>query len=239
MGTTAVILIAIASQTPGTLPSGEEIVDRYVEAKGGKKLLESITSYRTVGEIRIDGEVTAKIQTYQRKNQHLTINRLSDGTQTSHGTNGTTAWYVDKTGTAKAIEGEDGLNYIRHHSTLHEALEWKSQFEHIRCIRLTPIDGQAVYEVHFIPKAGPTLVRFFDKSSGLLVREQRPLSEGGPLLISRMTDYRRINGNLVSHKRTNSVNGEETEFILLKAEYNVPFTDDRFDLPPSLPTDAD
>lgn len=236
---TTVIFIVIVAQTLDTLPSGEEIVARYIEAKGGKAHLESITSFRTLGEIRIDGEVTSKNQTFQRKNCHLTINTLNDGTQTSHGTNGKLAWYVDKTGVAKALEGDEGLNYIRHFSTLHEAFEWKRQFDQISCVRLTPIDGQAAYEVHFKPKVGPTLVRFFHGKTGLFVREQRPLNEGGPLLISRMTDYRRIDGSLVSHKRTNSVNGLSTEFILLKIEYNVTFIDSRFEPPPSLFRDAE
>jgi len=138
------ILILMATQTPDTLPSGDEVVARYIEVKGGKTLLQSITSYRLRGEIRIDGETTSAFEIFQGKNRHVTINTLKDGSQTSHGTDGKHAWYIDQSGEAVAIKGEERLNYIRHYSTLHETLEWERQFEHIRCVRLTPIDGQGI-----------------------------------------------------------------------------------------------
>ena len=224
-------VLSTAAFQSNDLPTGTEIIERYVRAKGGEELLRKTRNYQIETEIWIDGKKTATTQMFQAPNRHLTINTLVDGSTTQHGTDGKRAWLVAADGSVTDLQGDQLRDYLAHYSTVHEALEWSKQYEKINCVGRRSLLGGKAFEVHFIPKDGPTIVRFFDDDSGLFIREQRVLDEQGTLLVSDMSDYRRVNGIMVSHKRVNTIGGESTEYILKVAKNNVTFPDDLFQPP--------
>ena len=213
------------------LPSGQEVVDAYVNAKGGAELLKKTTSYRMLVEIRLDGKKTADSEIMQSGRCHLTIHTLPDESKLSHGTDGRIAWITDKEGVAYPLEGSQRRDYLRHNTTVHEALEWPNQFHEIQCVGTQQINGKATYEVQFKPAKGHTIVRFFEVDSGLFVREVQQLDVPGTQSISDLSDYRRVDGVLVSHRRTVQVENQTTEYIVHHSENNVTFTADQFVAP--------
>lgn len=229
----AILAIVLASLGARDLPTGPEVVARYVEAKGGQQLLRKTTSYRLRVEIHIDGKKSADSEVLQAKNRHLTINTLADGSTTTHGTDGKTAWYIDPEGKVHQLKGSQLADYLRHYTTVHEALEWPKQFTKIECINRKQINGKEVYQVEFTPKDGRAITRYFSVDTGLFLREVQKIDKQGTEVVSDIADYRRVKGVLVPHKRTVSLGRQITEYRVRSAENNVTFSKGRFEAPKS------
>ena len=230
-----ILPFVLASVCLQELPTGSDVVAKYVEAKGGTALLKQVTTYRLLLETRLDGKKTASTEALQSGNRHLTEHTLSDGSKISHGTDGKVAWFTDKQGLGYRLKGAQLQDYLRHNTTMHEALAWPTQYPKIECVGTQQIDGSKAYEVHFKPTSGGTVVRFFDVKSGLFIREISPVDEQGLQSISSISDYRRVGGILVPHKRTVRVGEQVTEYTVLSAESNVLIPESRFAEPKSGP----
>lgn len=214
------------------LPAGDEVVARYVKVKGGEQRLRETTSYRMLMEIRVDGEKTTDSEILQAKGRHRTTHTLPDGSQIAHGTDGETVWYTGPDHKPRLLEGDEKAEYLRHHVTLHESLEWKDHFPAIECKRQADVDGRAAWEVHFTPEKGRPVRRYFDVESGLFVREIVTASDGTEA-ISTISDYRPIAGVLVPFKRVTNVRNHRTEYIIKQAEKNVNLPQGAFAIPKS------
>lgn len=227
----AILALVLVTLAPQELPTGAEVVARYIEAKGGQELLRKTRSYRLLVEIHIDGKKTADSEVLQAKNRHLTINTLADGSTTTHGTDGKTAWYIDPEGKVHYLKGPQLVDYLRHYTTVHEALEWPKQFTKIDCVSRKRIGGKEAFQVEFTPKHGHAITRYFSVDTGLFLREVQKTDKKGTEAVSDIADYRRVKGVLVPHTRTVRVGNQVTEYRIRRAENNAMFGKNRF-VPP-------
>lgn len=222
-----IFLLAVAYAFPQDLPSGSEIVSNFVKAKGGEVFLRKTATYRMQVELLVNGQKTADMEIFQAENRRLTFYTLPDGSMVSHGMDGKQAWYVDQTNTVHQLEGSELQRYLRQYSAVHESLEWPKQYIAMTCVGKEEIQGKAVWEVHFKPGHGQVVVRFFDVSSGLYVREVAPNDERATKTVIDISDYRRVAGGLVPHRRTVTEGSQTTEYIVRKSESNVRFPTER------------
>ena len=151
---------------------------------------------------------------------------MADGSTTTHGTDGKTAWYIDAEGMVYRLKGPQLTDYLRHYTTVHEALEWPKQFAKIDCVGRKQIHGKRAYQVEFTSRDGVTLTRFFAVDSGLFLREVQKVDKRGTLVVSDISDYRRVKDVLVPHKRIVTVGKQKTEYRIRRAENNIVFAKD-------------
>ena len=231
------LAVALSSDETSTdLPDGAAVVEAFVKAKGGTRQLRQTTSYRLQLEVRVDGRVSAQTEILQTSGRHRTTHTLPDGSRLTHGTDGKVGWYSGPDGKVWFLQGEELAEYLRHNTTLHESLEWKDHYPEIRCTGRVKVDGKPAWEVQFTPASGRPVKRCFDVQSGLYVREI--ITEpGGGQAVHTISDYRRVAGVLVPHKRVTRIGNHTTEYIVQQAESNVRLADDAFAIPQSPPSD--
>ncbi|MCH2182462.1 MAG: hypothetical protein MK108_10695 [Mariniblastus sp.] len=217
------------SQQPVTAqeenPSAQSVIERYVQAKGGQETLAKIKNYTIKGEVISEGEVVGKFEIFQAPNLHLSINRFPNGSKRTHGTDGKIAWQIDTQGQPKILTGQEARDYMRHYSTLHEALNWRKQFETIEYVKETTLDKTPVHHLAFHTSDGRKIDRFFDVQTGLFVREEQKTSdENETFMVSEIKDYvKEKNGSMVSRKRINHFGTLEQNTLLEKymVEYKI------------------
>ena len=184
------LLVPVQDSESTVPPSASDVIDRYIEAKGGRKSLEQIENYVVKGIWTSEGKTTCEYETYQAKNLHLSIVTYPNGSQRQHGTNGKIAWRIDVEGNAMILRGEAEQDYLRHASSLHKALAWTEEVENIEYVQRTSIGETSAHQLRFPTHDGTELNRFFDAESGLLVREEVRLTDiNKTLLVSEITDY--------------------------------------------------
>lgn len=214
--------------------TAQQVIDRFVAAKGGETNLRKIENYVFEGVVDIDGQETYQMKVYQAPGRHLTVITASDGSERRHGTDGKTVWQVDFDGTARILEGDEAKEYLRHNTTVHEALAWSSQYDQIDYVERTVFDDRPVHHLRFRGAGQPEIHRYFDVESGLFVRETQELDEDPPIRMdARIEDYEPLaDGGLVSRKRVVQFDSTMTvEYRLNKIRGNGIDDPSVFDLP--------
>lgn len=235
----ALTLLAVrALCAADALPTGEAVVDKYIEVTGGKAAYEKKRTEITTGVMEFIGKgVKANITNYTaapNKSYSVVliegIGKLEEGT--GEGTNGVVAWERSAIKGPRIKTGEERAVSIRG-ATIQHDVRWRDFFQKAECTGVEPIDGHVCYRVVLTPKEGQPETRYYDKQSHLLVRTNTIVkTEMGdiPAEIS-VSDYREVDGVLMPHVIRQKVLQQEFTITVQNMKTNVEIPKDRFDLP--------
>jgi hypothetical protein len=216
------------------LPKAETILDRYVEAIGGKAVLEKHRSEVMHGTIEVVGRgVKGTMTVYQAApDKELAIIDFEGIGKIQSGSNGEVAWESSamqgprlKDGTEKADAFRDG--------TFNSPLYWRKLYTKVETTGVEKVGDHDTYKVVMTPKEGKPTTHFYDKTTGLLVKTQatRITPNGEISAEAYADDYRKEGDMIVPHKLTNKVAGNELQILVSSMEFNADLPKDRFDLP--------
>ncbi|MGH9678881.1 MAG: photosynthetic reaction center cytochrome c subunit family protein [Candidatus Acidiferrales bacterium] len=224
---------------PTTPEAAEKILDKYIEAIGGTQRLEKIGSFAAKGTYagfdtdfqKVAAEIYAKAP-----NQRTVINHLHGGPDTTT-YDGREAWVAgsDKPLPLIVLTGGDldgakldaALSFPA--SLKQDLSNWRGGFPDVT------IDGHAAEVVEATVAGGTRVKLFFDKQSGLLVRQVRFIDTVVGLIPLHVdySDYREVSGIKMPFRwQATWVDGQSTtELTDVKA--NVAVAADRFAKPAS------
>jgi hypothetical protein len=203
------------------------VLDKYFKAVGGKDKLETINSIEQVYEFTMQGMSVQNIYKMQKPNKmnaQTIVMGQPYGTMIFDGTSG----YMNQMGKKiplpeaqltelKAKKGIiDELYLLENSTTKIEGIE--------------KINGSDAYKMS-IESKGNKSVKYFDLTSGLLVKEEKLVKapDGSDFTIySDFMDYKPVNGILISHKVATNMMGQDTEMIVKSVEINKIFAEDTF-----------
>ncbi|HEV2425239.1 MAG TPA: c-type cytochrome [Terriglobia bacterium] len=219
------------------LPNAGEILDKYVQAIGGSDALHKITTRVERGTLTGFGpgmpvEVLAKAP-----DARVTLVQTPRG-QSVTAYNGQTGW-MSGVGPARPITGGE-LDNEKRNADFYFAANIKTEFQQIRVVREDKVGDHEAY-VLMARNPGHTPVRFyFDKDSGLLLREMRfvetPLGRN-PSEVD-YADYRESDGVKIPYQWTIARPGGRFTIKIAEVQQNVPIDDSKFAAPQS-PSGAD
>ena len=152
------------------LPSGESIMDRFVEVTGGVEAYKKLNNMVMKGSVDmaamgIKGDVTIYSAA---PNLNLTEITLPGIGKMLEGVDGRIAWsYSAIMGPAikSGAEAEQALG-LAHFRTE----EWRTQYSKAETQGLDSVNGEECYRVMLTPKAGNPLFQCYSRNSGLLLR---------------------------------------------------------------------
>lgn len=203
------------------------VLDKYFKAVGGKDKLEAINSIEQVYEFTMQGMSVQNIYKMQKPNKmnaQTIVMGQPYGTMIFDGTSG----YMNQMGKKiplpeaqltelKAKKGIiDELYLLENNTTKIESIE--------------KINGSDAYKMS-IESKGNKSIKYFDLTSGLLVKEEKFVKapDGSDFTIySDFMDYKPVNGILISHKVATNMMGQDTEMIVKSVEINKIFAEDTF-----------
>ena len=229
-------LLPVAAQTaaPNPTPSVDEILDKYVQALGGKAALEKLTSRVAKGTFEMEqmpGEATEEI--YEKApDKQLTITDSPSMGVFKRGFNGTAGWQdMPETGVQDVTGGQ--LAAMRRHADFFWSTKLKELYPMMTVKGKESVSGRDAYVIGATPAEGPAETMSFDADSGLLVRLQGE-GEGpnGPVAIdSTFEDYRDVDGVKLPFVVHESFGDFSFVIKLTEVKQNVPIDDARFDKP--------
>lgn len=229
-------LIPVAPQTaaPNSTPSVDQILDKYVQALGGKAALEKLTSRVAKGTFEMDqtpGEATEEI--YEKApDKQLTITDSPSFGVFRRGFNGTAGWQdMPQTGLQDLTGGQ--LASMKRHADFFWPTKLKELYPKMTVKGKESVSGHDAYVIVATPAGGTAETMYFDADSGLLVRLQGE-GEGpnGPVSIdSTFEDYRDVDGVKVPFLMHESFGDFAFVIKLTEVKQNVPVDDTKFDKP--------
>lgn len=219
------------------LPNAGEILDKYLQAVGGADALHKITTRVEKGTLVGFGPSGMPVEVYAKApDARVTVVQTPRG-QSVTAYNGQTGW-MSGAGPSRPITGGE-LDNEKRNADFYFGADIKTEFQQIRVAREDKVGDHDAY-VLMARSPGHTPVRFyFDKDSGLLLREMRfvetPLGRN-PSQID-YADYRETDGVKIPYQWTIARPGGRFTIKITDVQQNVPIDDSKF-AAPQPPSDA-
>ena len=159
-----------APQTP--TPSVDQILDKYVQALGGKAAYAKLTSRVSKGTFELDqmpGEATQETRE-KAPNKQLSVTE-SPQFVVKRGFNGTTGWEDTPQTGLRDVTGEQ-LASMKRFADFYFPLNLKESYPKMVVKGKESVNGHPAYVLEATPSGGSAELMYFDVDSGLILRHQ-------------------------------------------------------------------
>jgi outer membrane lipoprotein-sorting protein len=213
----------------------EAILDKYIEATGGRAAYEKIKTEIATGKLEITTfGISGTLTVYQSApDKAYTVVEFPDPIgKAEEGSNGQVAWAINGQQGARIKEGDERASSLRR-DALNADLRWRDFYKKVDLAGTEDVGGKACYKVVLTPNEGPTETRYYDKSSNLLVKVLMPVTtpDGSAMAEMALSDYRDEGGVLTPHTVSQKISGADILVKIDSVKHNPEIPASRFDLP--------
>ncbi|HKK93326.1 MAG TPA: hypothetical protein VJ925_07810 [Longimicrobiales bacterium] len=214
------------------LPPAEEVIDRYVEAIGGRDAALQSMSARTVGSFSmpamgVTGDLT--VLTGEDGQMYTSVTIPGMGEMRS-GYTGEVGWSVDPLTGPRLLDGAE-LDAMREQADDRYAVRDPALFTSVTTVGENEYDGEACWEVAYVWVSGRESSECFSKETGLLIAststQESPM--GSVDVVTRMSDYQQFGDLFLPTTMRQSAMGQEQVMTIESVEFG---TVDASDLEP-------
>ena len=208
---------------PAALPGAQAIIDRHIEASGGRKALEAHSSVAIKGAVSIPANgMTGQIEVYAaRPNKTLAKTTLAGIGEIQEGFDGTTAWSTSPMTGPMIATGEE-LAQKAFDSNFDRALGIAHMYESMKTAEKTTFEGRPVYRVELTKKGGGTDIEFYDVDTGLkagsIVERKNPM--GTISATTAVSEYKKFGDTLQPTVMKQTVSGVQIITTFTSIEYD-------------------
>ena len=215
-----------AKAPTASLPSARSIIDRHIEAVGGRKAILAHTSSHATGTMTVAGAgITGVLDVYSAKpDKSLVKINLGGIGDVFEGFNGIHAWSVSPITGPMLTQGRE-LAEKKFDADFYSDLHEEGRYASMKTVEKTTFEGRPCYKVSLIRKDGGEDVELYDVETGLkagavVTRE----SQMGPMTVTQVhSDYRKFGGLLMATTMKQTAMGVEQVLKITSIEFdNVP-----------------
>lgn len=223
-----------AQAQDASLPDGRQLVEKYIEATGGRQIREKLTSRVVESSVKVPAaNLSGTSTSYTQGDKVLVLVDLEGVGSERRGTDGLVYWEIS-TNTGPRIFEDKELDFWKRAFRLDSDLELDRFYESIETTGVADVDGKPAYKVVFTTHNGATETRYYDQQSGLIVKvEQVVPTLMGPLPVSSVqSDYRDVSGIKMPFKIVETLAGAQEVIVTInKIDLNVDVPAEQFELP--------
>lgn len=211
----------------GDFPKAEKVLEKYAKAIGsysGGKLKNRVTKGRYGGE--------GWKEAYMEPPNSRSITNM--GVVTETGVNGDVAWEVTTITGPSILEGMRKVDAMQQ-GALNPLRDWNKLFSKAETVGEDFVGDAACVKVVMTSKEGGPVTLYFEKESGLLVKQE--VSQQGGSVETMIGDYKEVDGIKIAHRTAQKTKIEGVQFAVEivttidSVEHNVDIPASRFALP--------
>lgn len=229
-------LIPLAAQTTPaeSLPTPDQIIEKYVKAVGGRAALGKLTSRVATGTVEFDAVPGAFSQEIYEKAPNKQFYSMDAGQfgLIRIGFNGTVGWEDNPQTGLQELSGMR-LAVTKRNADFYRAVKLKETYPKMSVTGKEAVNGHDAYVLEATPPDGPAEWMYFDTESGLLVRHKgQNEAPTGPIMVeTTLSDYREVDG--IKLPFTTYVSRPDISFTIRLSEvkHNLPIEDSKFEKP--------
>jgi photosynthetic reaction center cytochrome c subunit len=214
-----------------TLPAVDQVLDKYVQAVGGKAAFEKLKTRVMKAELVTTSGRTISQEIYRQvPNKVLIITTAPNGVS-SQGFNGTIGWM-------KTNEGVEELNSFavadfKFNADFNREIRLKELYRKLSVTGKEKIGDNETYVVEAIPQEGSPEKLYFDTQTGLLVRRAADeITAFGPIPDhTDLEDYKEADGVKLPFTARRSSQWTNLTLRIIEVKHNVTIAETKFDKP--------
>ncbi|HJQ24522.1 MAG TPA: hypothetical protein VKA60_11450 [Blastocatellia bacterium] len=216
------------------LPTADQIIDKYVQAIGGKAAVEKLNSRLEKGTFELAAMgLSAPFESYSKAPNKTVFTIDISGVGTiQRGYNGTVGWSSDpQTGLREMSGGE--LAQTKLGSDFYRDVKLKELYPKRTVKGVEKVGDRDAYVVEATSADGITETMYFDTQSGLLVRTDADAEspQGKQHVTALISDYREVDGVKIPFTLVQKTPQFEITIKLDTVKHNVPVEDTKFNKP--------
>ncbi len=178
-------------------PSVDQVLDKYVQAVGGKAAIEKLTSRVSKGTLEApDQGVSGSIEIYAKApNKTATVVDVPGFGQFRQGFDGTGGWADNPQTGVREMSGQE-LSITKRGAEFHQVLKLRELYPKMTLKGTQKMGTRNAHVVEADPGDGTLRRMYFDAETGLLVRNEieRDSPEGRSTQDTELEDYKEVDG---------------------------------------------
>jgi hypothetical protein len=157
-----------ASSASEPLPSARKVIDRHVEAIGGRAALLGYTSTHATGTVSVPSAgLTGSFEVFAAKpDKNLTRITLGGIGDVQEGFDGRNGWSLSAITGPTLMQGKE-LEQKKFDADYYGDLHPDDRYESMTTVEKTPFEGRPCYKVRLVRKGGGEDFMFYDVETGL------------------------------------------------------------------------
>ncbi len=183
-------------------PTVDQVLERYVEATGGRAALEKLRSRVMTGRVEMTTlGASGKFEVWAKApNQQMSSLEFEGFGAIREGYDGKVAWAVVPLQGLREKSGSE-LARVQRTAVFPRELKLRESYDGLKLLGAREVDGRQTWVVEATPKGGKPDLLLFDQQSGLLVREETTVESplGEMTFELELGDYREVDGVKVPH----------------------------------------
>lgn len=198
----AALVLFAAPSAAQTLPPAQQVIDRYVQAIGGRDKARSFQSRRLSYEMNVSGMVINMDVAMRRPNLGV-VNMQTPMGEVRSGVNGDVVWAIGPGG-AQRLQGAQAEDVrIR---TAFDADVLFDVYPTMETVERATYDGKDCYKVRMVTAGGTEIFRCFDVNTGLLLAATQ--TQQGMEVTAVFDEYKEFDGLKYPARSTASAMGQ-------------------------------
>ena len=225
---------APAAAKADAMPSVDQILDKYVQALGGKAAIEKVTSTVVTGTFELPAmSMSGPMEIYAKApNKNAVIINLAGFGVVQSGFNGAIGWSQDPQSGLREMAGAE-LADAKRDAEFYRDIKLKQLYPKMTLTGKEKVGERDAYVIEATPADGKPEKMYFDTQTGLLLRldNDRESPQGSAHVETYFEDYKETGG--VKMPFTIKIVRPEISFTLKTTEVkqNVPIDDAKFNKP--------
>jgi thiol-disulfide isomerase/thioredoxin len=220
--------------TDATLPSLETVLQRYVDAIGGKDALAKLTTRVIKGKVDLIGVSRGgQMEGYMKApNKSLTVLDVGPLGVTRQGFDGRSGWLSSNRVGTRNLKGPE-LAALTADADFYHDLKIRELYPTTKLLGKTKSGFRELYVVQAVPREGAAEYFYFDVETGLLFRRDtnRLTPEGMVRAEMYFGDWREVDGIRLPFSITQSMAQMTLAFTVEEVKHNVPLEEAVFRRP--------
>lgn len=244
-------LVEAAQDMPAPPLTAEQVLEKSIEASGGRKAMEQLTSTMAKGILEIiaphhDHDQAAELVPHHKPpkmlgtmefyakapNKRLIVTNIEEVGESRQGFDGTVGWNWTPEGVSE-ITGQ-ALESMRREAVFNGALKWREMYPKVELKGKEKIGGRDAYTILLTPESGRPLTQYIDAETFLMAGQSGMVdTEQGPVAVrTEMSDYRDIgNGVKVPFRLKQVMSLGHLVITMTEVKGNVAIDDAKFAKP--------
>lgn len=171
---TAALLIISALAAPATatqLPEAREVIDRHIEAIGGRAAIEAHSSSHARGAIEVVGQGlagTMEIYAAAPDKTVVTVSFPAVGVESRTGYDGAVGWSIDPMTGERLLQGGE-LQQLVDEADYYSDLHAPEKFTSMETVGQVEFDGRQAYKLELVHASGRHVFEYFEVESGRMI----------------------------------------------------------------------
>jgi hypothetical protein len=211
--------------TASALPAGRAVIDRYVQAIGGRDAVMRHSSIRYLGafEVPAAGLKGALTVVQVSPNKMAMTADLPGMGQMVSGYNGTVGWSINPMQGPRVLEGKE-LEQLREDAGPSALLRPADRIRSAETVELTSMNGKPCYKVKITSNSGRETFDCYSTETGLLVgmtgTQESPM--GSVSVTTFFDDWKEFGGLKTATKMRQQMLGQEQILTIDRLEFDRP-----------------